>query len=205
MVGYWKFDEGSGTTAYDSSGYGNNGTLYNGPTWTAGKVGGALSFDGVDDYVDCGNAVSLNTTNAITVELWVKPRGSYTGNYQMFVGKNYGDSWAIARLATSDNFHWYINTTGSGWQAVTYGTLIPDNWYHLVMTYDSSTGKWYAYINGAQYLLKTLSGTIGISSTNLQIGRDLTIYFSNGLIDDVRIYNRALSAAEIKALYDATK
>jgi len=70
LVGYWNFDQGSGTTASDSSGYNNHGTIY-GASWTSGKVGGALSFDGLDDYVDCGNSETLDPTQEATVEAWV--------------------------------------------------------------------------------------------------------------------------------------
>jgi hypothetical protein len=71
LVGYWPFDEGTGTIAYDKSGNNNNGTLLNGPTWTSGKVGGALSFDGVNDYVNVGTSTILkNITSSITMSTW---------------------------------------------------------------------------------------------------------------------------------------
>jgi hypothetical protein len=74
LVGLWHFDEGKGKVAHDSSKYGNNGTLVKGPAWVEGKSGKALQFDGVDDYVKCGNPVSLNNiTNEITFIAWVKP------------------------------------------------------------------------------------------------------------------------------------
>src|SRR5450759_5412343 len=72
LVGYWKFDEGTGTNATDSSGMGNNGTLTNGPTWTTGKVGGALSFDGTDDYVNVPDNPSLDMSGNLTIEFWHK-------------------------------------------------------------------------------------------------------------------------------------
>ncbi|MHC4168510.1 MAG: hypothetical protein ACYSWQ_16280 [Planctomycetota bacterium] len=62
LVGHWRFDEGSGTTAFDSSGNGNDGTLNGGPNWVVGYLGGALEFDGSDDWVDCGNDPSLDLT-----------------------------------------------------------------------------------------------------------------------------------------------
>ncbi len=70
LVGYWKFDEGSGNTAYDLSNYTNDGTINGDPKWVAGKIGAALEFDGSDDYVDCGNDPSLNINDRITVALF---------------------------------------------------------------------------------------------------------------------------------------
>src|SRR5258706_16194343 len=71
LVGYWKLDDALGITAADSSGSGNPGTLINGPLWTPGKVGTALSFDGVNDYVDLNNSPSLNPSTQITLAAWI--------------------------------------------------------------------------------------------------------------------------------------
>src|SRR3990167_8305115 len=73
LAGHWKFDETSGTSASDSSGNNNTGTLTNGPTWTAGKIGGALSFDRVDDYVHIQQSNILKPLSAITFTTWIKP------------------------------------------------------------------------------------------------------------------------------------
>ncbi|MHC4062167.1 MAG: hypothetical protein ACYSR6_11275, partial [Planctomycetota bacterium] len=80
LVGWWKFDEGGGTTAYDSAGK-NHGSLVNGPTWTSGRINGALGFDGSDDYVDLGNDSSLKRPLPVTVCAWIN--GS--GNHQCFI------------------------------------------------------------------------------------------------------------------------
>jgi hypothetical protein len=73
LVGHWKFDEGSGTTATDSSGNNNTGTLVNGPVWTTGKMGGALSFDGSDDYVDVGTVPNYSPAMSYgTFSAWIK-------------------------------------------------------------------------------------------------------------------------------------
>ncbi len=81
LAGYWNFDEGSGQNVYDATGYGNDGTLASStdssdedPTWETGKVGGALEFDGVDDYVKIPDSASLDITGAITIEFWVKEK-----------------------------------------------------------------------------------------------------------------------------------
>jgi len=90
LVGYWRFEEGVGTTVKDSSGYGNNGILENsdGDEWVEGRFGQALEFDGSDDYVDCGNDSSLNTPDAITIEAWIKP----FANNKRIVSKDDGSS-----------------------------------------------------------------------------------------------------------------
>jgi hypothetical protein len=76
LVGWWKLDEGSGVTAYDSSGHGNNGILCGSPQWVAGRIDSALHFDGVDDGVDCPNSASLDVTGPITLAAWVKTEDS---------------------------------------------------------------------------------------------------------------------------------
>src|SRR5262245_59107499 len=72
LVGYWTFDEGTGTVASDSSGHNNTGTLKNGPLWTTGKLNTALQFDGIDDYVEVANSPSLSPTSAVSVSFWIK-------------------------------------------------------------------------------------------------------------------------------------
>ena len=83
-AGHWKLDEGSGTTAYDSSGNGNHGTLTNGPSWTSGKIGGAVSFDGADDYVQVPDSNTLDLANALTLAMWIKPAIAIPSPYDYF-------------------------------------------------------------------------------------------------------------------------
>ncbi len=73
IVGYWKLDEGTGTIAQDSSGNGNDGTLTNGPTWSAGQFNGALQFDGIDDYVTIPSSNEFDTQTALTISAWINP------------------------------------------------------------------------------------------------------------------------------------
>jgi len=206
LVGYWKFDEGSGTTAYDSSGYNNNGTLYNNPTWTTGKVGGALSFDGVNEYVDAGNRESFNMSNAITIAAWIYPR--YSGNNEQLIIYKGGPGlnttgWRVGTKYGYIRIHYF---DGSEQRSITNISYSPNQWYHIVFS-GLVDGGMKAYLNGV--VQPTTSGfTNGLTTNalNLNIGRySLGSYYFDGLIDEVRIYNRALSDAEIAAIYNATK
>jgi len=207
LVGKWHFDEGSGTTAYDSSEYSNNGTLVNGPTWLDGIVGKALSFDGIDDYINCGNNPSLNITGPITIVLWLKPIVAGEG------GPNAGSvckaeegvdwSWQLRYNAPGGGnymgFQFNGDPEGSTWVSVKQN-LSPGEWYHIAGTFDGTNIK--CYLNGSETDTNQISAIKGGSST-LFIGQDGWDTIFNGVIDEVKIYNRALSAEEIKADYDA--
>ncbi|MFA5098835.1 MAG: LamG-like jellyroll fold domain-containing protein [Candidatus Paceibacterota bacterium] len=213
LVGYWKFDEASGTL-YDSSGHGNNGTQSGGVTYEAqGKVGNALSFDGNNDYVDCGNANSLkNITNKITIAYWVYINSYPAGNYTSVVEKGYapiaGRSWMSGMTSTGSGYFFirkgddstYSYPDDLGWTIIPLGT-----WMHMVHIFDGSRTYGATYRNGNLDHERTNLGfsNIYISNYNVTVGKDS--YYFNGKIDDVRIYNRALSAVEIQAIYNATK
>jgi hypothetical protein len=213
------FDEGSGTIAYDFSGNKNNGTLYNGtiscanpptvgagcPAWVDGKYGKALSFDGVDDYVNVGNASSLTPTNAITISAWIYPI-----NTTVVVGRIV-DKWYSAEAKSSYTLYlenqkvkMAIHTGTSDKYIAGTTTIQKDIWYHVVGTYNGSYVN--LYVNGALDATPvSASGSIQTNTGDLNIGRYAyvgTDYF-NGTIDEVRIYNKALSEEEIKAEYEA--
>ncbi|MDD5547845.1 MAG: prepilin-type N-terminal cleavage/methylation domain-containing protein [Candidatus Pacebacteria bacterium] len=209
LVGYWKFDEGTGTSAYDASGHGNTGTLTNHATYGSAKVGSyAASFDGTDDYVNCGTDASLKITGSITISAWIYPENLVSSSHYgiVKVAENVG-SYQTAYALTIDwqnNIRFYkglyadlIN------QAVGFGN---DTWYHVAATHVFSTSQTELYYNGQ--LVK--SGTFAVyvptyeNNNPLHIANGTWGYF-NGHIDDVHIYNRVLSAAEILALYNATK
>jgi hypothetical protein len=208
LVGYWSFDEGAGTTAYDASGKGNNGTIY-GAKWTNGKFGQALSFDGRDDYVEIGELAPTY----MTIGAWIKTTST---TYNLPI---------VAKLDKT-NFRGFFLTINANWPGVIVGSIrfalydtsnmdrcqtsnlnVNDgNWHYIVATYDGSYGK--IYLDGT--LVKSCSHTAGYTNPTtepLLIGRhskysvDNTLYF-NGLIDEVRIYNRALSEEEIRYLYN---
>ena len=215
LVGYWKFDDGVGITATDSSGNGNDGTLTNGPTWTTGQVDGALSFDGSNDYVDCGNNASLDFDTNLTISIWFNLTNTIDSD---FVGKDVlisratsasssDNDWSLA-FNDDDNGRLRFGTFGDNIQTAT-ASWIGGNWYQVSIVQISST-EGYVYVNGVEDNYNSdynPGGINGVLNNILTIGRNIapaeTNYF-NGLIDEVRVHNRALSAAEITELYNYT-
>ena len=198
LAAYWKFDEGSGTTAFDSSGNGNNGNLIGDPKWAAGKYGGALEFNG-NDYVDCGNGASLNIRDQITITFWFKVQ-AFSNTWEAFLAKG-DDSYRSSRSGGTGNAtHMGASGTtvggGNGYYDAT--VIITDNqWHHWAGVYDGSSGR--IYIDGVLDTTSPGTGRINQSSYNLWIGENqqATGRFLHGLMDEVRIYKRALTDAEI--------
>jgi len=198
LAAYWKFDEGSGTTAYDSSGNGNDGTFVGDPQWVAGKFGGALEFNG-DDYVNCGNGPSLQIQDQITMAFWFQVQ-AFQNTWEGFLAKG-DDSYRASRGdGTGNATHMGISGTsvggGNGWFN---GTVIVTGgeWHHYAATYDGAEGR--IYIDGVLDVTSPGTGQINISSYDLYIGENsqATGRFLHGLLDEVRIYSRALNETEI--------
>ncbi|MBI3414041.1 MAG: proprotein convertase P-domain-containing protein, partial [Verrucomicrobia bacterium] len=196
LVGYWKLDDASGLSAVDSSGNGNTGALVNGPVWSAGATSGALSFDGVDSYVDLGNGANLNPATAITLVAWVKANS--TAATSGLIIKDNGTSHQYALwLQLGGKVRLSIGAAVlTGTTTVTTGA-----WHQLAGTYDGTQLK--IYLDGALEGTLAASGTMSNNGVNARLGgrqypaNPLTL---NGALDAARIYNRALSQSEIQAL-----
>ncbi|MFH1657469.1 MAG: LamG-like jellyroll fold domain-containing protein [bacterium] len=201
LVGEWKFDEGMGTTTKDSSGSDNDGTLIDNPQWVDGIFGKALEFDGSNNYVNCGANVDDFIEDKVTIEAWIKPNATQP------------TAPAIIYISGRDRielyqgkFYFYISTLSGSTNLFT-GSWVADKWQHIVAIYDGSYGVNQGYfaiyknaeLEGSQ-VSATVYGSIVKTSENSLIGRYATMSF-NGLIDEVRAYNRALSMAEIQQLY----
>ncbi|MCP5299107.1 MAG: DUF1566 domain-containing protein [Chromatiaceae bacterium] len=209
LVGYWKLDETSGTTAADSSGNGNNGTMQGSLNATndsvAGKVGTALKFDGVNDYVDTAD-YSFSKTDSFTFSLWYNP--SNAGGDDVLFGKPDSGGWEYNLGSVGGNglvFYYYNTSAAAGIYISKSNALVNDKWHHLVVTYDGSSAKTTMYINGTQAAVTTgVSGTLINRANKLHIGHGYytagSSYYAAGKIDDFRIYNRALDESEIQCL-----
>jgi len=195
LVAAYAFDDGSGTTATDSSGKTNTGTLVN-ATWSgAGKFGGALSFNGTA-RVDVANSTSLQLTSAMTLEAWVNP-STVSSVWRDVIYKG-NDNYYLEGTSDHSGAPDAGGTFG-GANANAFGTTaLPVNtWSHLALTYDGATLS--LYVNGALVSSVARTGAIATSTNPLQIGGDgLFGQNFNGLIDEVRIYNTALTAAAIQ-------
>jgi hypothetical protein len=197
LVAAYDFNAGSGTTVSDVSGNGNTGTIVN-ATWTStGKYGGALSFNGTNAQVVINDSASLHLTSAVTLEAWVNPSSALTG-WQDVIYKPLDNYFLEASSSNGNKPGTGVLLTSSA-EPLAYGSaaLTASTWTHLAMTYDGTTLK--IYVNGALVTSTTQAGTITTSTNALQIGGDSTYgqYFK-GLIDEVRIYNIALTQAQIQ-------
>lgn len=210
LIAHWKFDEGSGTTAYDSAGD-NDGTIY-GATWTSGQIDGALSFDG-NDYVDVPPPEKLDfeRTDAYTLSAWYKgdatadtllsktDRANNYRGYDIFIAEGYVQPHLVST--------WTSNSLCET------GTLYPVNdlaWHHIAVTYDGSSSPdgLKIYVDGMEEITTVYSDSLSSTirnSVSFKIAArsegDEAIHHLTGEVDDVRIYNRALSASEVEQLY----
>jgi len=193
---YLPVDEGSGGTAYDASGKGNNGAI-NGAAWIDGKYGKALSFDGVNDYVDCGSGASLNILGDITIEAWVKP-DTVTDNHNIFCrGLHNTDGFRLVQVGSQLYYITYQSGTNQTTKSQV-GSLAIGTWHSVVVTRSGTSAK--IYVNGTD---KTYSpGTHLDPATSTRTAKvgiydDAVSEPFDGIVDEVRIYNRVLSAEEI--------
>jgi hypothetical protein len=185
----------------DSSGNGNDGILVGDPMWVDGKIGRALQFDGVDDYVEVQDAETLTPEN-FTIAFWVNPvdmdrvQITIAKKTQTNVG---GYSFNITSVAVGSR-HW-VQINGA-WVNVTF-SYTQGLWQHVAVTYDGTTIK--GYLNGQLMATTEASGSLGKDSGVLRLGaepRDTVSAYYNGSLDDVQIYDKALSQDEIASIMD---
>lgn len=208
IVGDWHLDENAGTKAYDSSGHANTGTL-SGASWSGGKYNPALSFDGVNDYVQILGSDSLNITGNITLEAWINPASTIdSSNSNMRVVDKQGAYYLLFDYPSSDGKMKFVLRIGGSYVNVSSATSSwsAGTWYHIAGTYNGSVMK--VYVNGTLENSKAQAGSIQTSGYKLFFGTranssvPTNMYF-NGTIDEVRIYPVVLSGAEILQHFNA--
>jgi hypothetical protein len=179
------------------SGSGNHGTI-TGTTKVSGKLGQALKFNGTSNVVNMGNAAGFVIGTEATYSAWVKPAVLQNGG---IVSK-----WTSAaedknlRMRSSGKFTFFLYNTFSGGELLSNTVATVNTWYHVVGVYDGSQAK--IYINGVLDNFKDASGNVGDNNGSMYVGWNQgSNWYFNGSIDDVRIYNKALSATEIRQLY----
>ena len=201
LVAWWKLDEGSGTTTADSSGSENHGTLHGPVEWTDGHDGKALKFTGPYNYVLVEDSPELNPTYAITIVAWINP--NWTGNNRI-LQKSIEGSDNQYRLLKEYGDNMVFHLPGVANDRLEFPGCPPaGEWTHLAAVYDGS--KMIVYYNGEVAGEQDASGEMATSNGPLFIGTKHSEAPAgdefNGILDDVRIYNYALSEADIAALY----
>src|SRR3989339_510780 len=204
LAGEWHLEENIGTTASDTSGNNNNGTLTNSPQWVTGITGNALQFNGINNYVSVANSASLDIKDALTISVWAYPTRIPVMHDDM-VSKDdrIGVRWDGANLRPA--FIFKIDDGGSNWRWVISPDAVSLNaWVHIVAVYDKNGGanNMKLYVDGVQKAVGTYTDTIESTTNPLTIGRYSNRYFQ-GIIDEVKIYNRALTASEVLSEYNS--
>jgi len=216
LVGHWKFDEvetSTSTTTYDATGNNYNGTLSGGTVRASStcKIANCMYFDGVDDQISLGSGTQYDSAS-FSVAMWIRPvqLNGTTANNNIFLGReNYLNSGFRAGIAGSNAWgRVELWTTQSG------GTLSlnsdsvrlstsTESFYHVVVTYSSSTSIGSMYVGGASVATSSGSYVVPTGRTLAVDGGIGGVTFLNAYIDDVRWYNRALSADEVRQLYNS--
>ena len=197
LVAAYGFNEGSGTTATDISGSLNTGTV-SGATWTAaGKYGSALTFDGVNDRVTVADAPSLDLTTALTLEAWVYPTSA--GGWRTVLLKETPNGLAyVLYHGVGAPPSGYLTIGGTEFGVVGPSALPLNTWTHVAVTYDGATIR--LYVNAVQVSSVAATGAVIATANPLSIGGNSVWgeWFA-GRLDEIRIYNRALTPAQIQA------
>ena len=201
LVGHWQFEEGAGLTTADSSGNGLTGTL-SGAVWIPSPLGtNALEFDGIDDGVNLGNPTSLQITGAITLTAWVYV--DTISGAGRFIAKGGGSGQRGWGLNVEANNNWAFQIAGNSTTTVALNVpnVIIGRWVHIAGVYDNTLPSMKMYLYGTLVGERTDVPTSHFASpVNAFIGRRANGTFFDGKLDEVRVFNRALSQAEIQAL-----
>jgi len=204
LVGYWSFDEGGGSTAHDSSGHGHHGVIYGNPEFVPGASGTALELDAVDDYVLIPeNTPALNPETAITLVAWFRGSAPWGNNSPIFdkgFASHQPPYYQYHLGIAIYRFSFDLALEGQ-WRHLVNGAWRVGVWHHVAGTYDGSTQI--LYVDGQEVARQITSGDMTNYGKLLHFGKFGNLdYYLKGAIDELRIYNRALSQDEIRQLYE---
>lgn len=210
LAGHWRLDETSGTNVIDSSGNGNDGTLSGTDFDTSavdGRVSGGLHFDGVDSVITIPHSASLAVNDIVSVSFWMKSPEIQANNFGRIISKGRGDvdtGFIISQRGNEPDLHSVVGTSAGTNQFFGLGLVQPfdDKWHHIVVVLNN--GSRVIHMDGVEVVNNTYNHGTGFASPddvligalNLGGGQALT-----GILDDVRIYNRALTADDVALLY----
>ncbi|MDZ7261704.1 MAG: CotH kinase family protein, partial [candidate division KSB1 bacterium] len=202
LVAYYKFDEGQGTVVTDFSGNELHGTIIGAAEWTRGKKDGGLLFNGMDSYVNCGNSAKFNLSEQITLAAWVFPLDVANGEDNEWISK--GDyAWALKEKGWGA-FEFFVYHQGWHEANVALDPHIYNGvWTHFAGTYDGQEIK--LYVNGDSVNSLAYVGPIAVTDAAVYLGHNSQVanrYFE-GVLDEVMIFNRALTSVEIKNIYES--
>ena len=213
LIAHWKLDENSGTTAYDNAGL-NDGTLTDmdpATDWVAGKVGNALEFDGTDDHVLVGDVLDFGASDDFTISVWVYRDD--TGRDDRVLWKknstNASDSGYLLYIDSGNDVRFFISDGTDQYFMQSTTDILSPGWHHFVIVWDDdSAAGTKMYIDAADDNASHTGTISAIDSPSnavpLTIGAESDLgKFFDGKLDDVRIYDRALTAQEVQDLYDA--
>jgi hypothetical protein len=201
IVGEWHFDEGSGKTAKDTSGNGNDGKLMNDPIWVNGKVGKALAFDGKDDFVDMSD-ITLDSS-AITITAWIKGPFGGTGDEAVaYGGGDVGGSFILRTPGGNAIQVWVSNGAAAYFFASPEATISPEGWYHIAATAEGNEFK--IYIGGVLKAEGSQAGYEVAKSESFMVGKTRNRDRSfKGTIDEVALFSVALTKGDINSIATA--
>jgi hypothetical protein len=197
LVAWWRLDEGSGMMAFDSSGNGNDARFEGAPEWVEdGKFGKALKFNGSSDYLAAPDSESLDINgDQLSIAAWVNGEDWPAANHIVRKIADTGTSAIYMIRVQPDTVRVYLSTS-AGETIVQGTTVLPTNeWVHLALTYDGTEAR--IYVNGQLDVSSNVSGEVSESNNELRIGRGEPAGYFVGMIDDVRLYNHALTESEL--------
>ncbi|MHC4118542.1 MAG: LamG domain-containing protein [Planctomycetota bacterium] len=199
LVGWWRLDEGSGTTAFDSSGNGNDATFQGSPAWVEdGKLGKAIRFNGTSDYLAAPDSESLDINgDQVSMAAWVNGEDWPAANHVVRKVADTGTGSIYMIRVQPDTVRVYLNTSAGETVIDGTTTLATNEWIHIALTYDGAEAR--IYVDGQLDVAVDVSGELTQSDNELRIGRGEPAGYFMGMIDDVRVYNHALTEDELLA------